>query len=181
MMSGRRAQLFLAGCVLLLLCVGTAADEKPSPKGSGSVSPLTEGLMAGLAAVKKVLVLVLNAIKIVLGAINPCLPNGVINCDQSLKEFAGAVTGGLKKALAAASKATQALYPKPKGGAQPSEPKRKMPPPPPARTAPPPPPAPPHPPPPAPEAAAPVVEEEAQEEDFPFVQEDAAPPPVAGA
>ena len=74
-------------CAVSLLCV--EAEQKPSAKGSGAVSPLTAGLLKGLAALKQVLAMVWNAVKMVLGALNPCLPNGVINCDQSIKEFAG--------------------------------------------------------------------------------------------
>ena len=87
-MGGRSVlMVVMVMCAISLLCV--EAEGKPSTKGGGSVSPLTEGLLKGLEALKQVLLMVWNAVKIVLGALNPCLPNGVINCDQSLKEFAG--------------------------------------------------------------------------------------------
>ena len=83
----RRA--FLVAAVALLVCLAAADAAKPSKKGKSSVAPVQGGLQAGVQLVKNALAMVWKAVAAILGAVNPCLPNGIFDCGKSVQKFAG--------------------------------------------------------------------------------------------
>jgi len=83
----RRA--FLVAAVALLVCLAAADAAKPSKKGKSSVAAVQGGLQAGVQLVKNALAMVWKAVAAILGAVNPCLPNGIFDCGKSVQKFAG--------------------------------------------------------------------------------------------